>query len=246
MFKIAFSMLKMSFSILKTTLMEQMKSMCGYGCHFVQKKEELKLRRIEVEQAANDRYWKDYPFATDDDDERKSFSEKEDVPNENLNFALNTLFDLDEEFTSTKVDQIDDEVVCFAVLVRLSVWKGDILFLESLLFDKLFSPSSDVMISDSEDDVKFYFPFPCSNLFIVDYYPIRGFNIDVGGMTSPVDVPNIFPSHPDLSYGFRLLPSMISDPIMMILLLPKIETRFTIGGYALKSNTRKILVLFPP
>ncbi|GKB04613.1 hypothetical protein Tco_0832756 [Tanacetum coccineum] len=50
----------------------------------------------------------------------ESFSE-EGVPIENFKIFSNTLFDLDEEITSTKVDQIDDE--------------GDILFLESLLYD---------------------------------------------------------------------------------------------------------------
>ncbi|GJW26485.1 hypothetical protein Tco_0040296 [Tanacetum coccineum] len=38
----------------------------------------------------------------------ESFSE-EDVPNENFKIFSNPLFDLDEEITSTKVDQIDDE-----------------------------------------------------------------------------------------------------------------------------------------
>ncbi|GJV92143.1 hypothetical protein Tco_1539956 [Tanacetum coccineum] len=40
----------------------------------------------------------------------ESFSE-EDVPNENFKIFSNPLFDLDEEITSTKVDQIDDEVL---------------------------------------------------------------------------------------------------------------------------------------
>ncbi|GKA27975.1 hypothetical protein Tco_0714143 [Tanacetum coccineum] len=39
---------------------------------------------------------------------------------------------------------------------------------------------------------------------------------------------------------------MISDPILMFLPLPEIETRFTIRGYALKSNLRDFLLLFPP
>ncbi|GJZ88180.1 hypothetical protein Tco_0659962 [Tanacetum coccineum] len=53
----------------------------------------------------------------------------------------------------------------------------------------------------------------------------------------PVDVPNILPTHPALhgiSTSFLLI--MISDPILMILLLPEIVTRFTIREYALKSN----------
>ncbi|GJY42891.1 hypothetical protein Tco_0431104 [Tanacetum coccineum] len=40
----------------------------------------------------------------------ESFSE-EDVPNENFKIFSNPLFDLNEEITSTKVDQIDDEVL---------------------------------------------------------------------------------------------------------------------------------------
>ncbi|GKC62317.1 hypothetical protein Tco_1094915 [Tanacetum coccineum] len=40
---------------------------------------------------------------------------------------------------------------------------------------------------------------------------------------------------------------MISDPILMILLLSEIETRFTIRGYALKSNLRdRFLAPLPP
>ncbi|GKB24519.1 hypothetical protein Tco_0863920 [Tanacetum coccineum] len=52
----------------------------------------------ESEGASND-------FTSSDE----SFSE-EDVPNENFKIFSNTLFDLDEEITSTKVDQIDDEI----------------------------------------------------------------------------------------------------------------------------------------
>nr|GEU61163.1 hypothetical protein [Tanacetum cinerariifolium] len=54
----------------------------------------------------------------------------------------------------------------------------------------------------------------------------------------PVDVPNIFPTQTTLLI-------MISDPILMFLLLPKIETRFMIQGYALKSNPQYFLLLFP-
>ncbi|GJY00248.1 hypothetical protein Tco_0357266 [Tanacetum coccineum] len=46
-----------------------------------------------------------------------------------------------------------------------------------------------------------------------------------------------------ISTSFLLI--MISDPILMFLLLPEIETRFTIQGYALKSNPRDFLLLFP-
>ncbi|GJS52074.1 hypothetical protein Tco_0625436 [Tanacetum coccineum] len=80
----------------------------------------------------------------------ESFSE-EDVPNENFKIFSNPLFDLDEEITSTKVDQSDDEIDSlldeFAGELTLlhSIPpgiddvnldpEGDILFLESLLYD---------------------------------------------------------------------------------------------------------------
>ncbi|GJT59446.1 hypothetical protein Tco_1002979 [Tanacetum coccineum] len=80
----------------------------------------------------------------------ESFSE-EDVPNENFKFFSNPLFDLDEEITSTKVDQIDDEIDSlldeFAGELTLPHSippgiddvnldpEGDILILESLLYD---------------------------------------------------------------------------------------------------------------
>ncbi|GJV48089.1 hypothetical protein Tco_0865380 [Tanacetum coccineum] len=73
----------------------------------------------------------------------ESFSE-EDIPNENFKIFSNPLFDLDEEITSTKVDQIDDELAGELTLplsippgiddVNLDP-EGDILFLESLLYD---------------------------------------------------------------------------------------------------------------
>ncbi|GJY49500.1 hypothetical protein Tco_0439456 [Tanacetum coccineum] len=80
----------------------------------------------------------------------ESFSE-EDVPNENFRIFSNPLFDLDEEITSTKVDQIDDEIdyLLDEFVGELTLLKsippeiddvnldpkGDILFLESLLYD---------------------------------------------------------------------------------------------------------------
>ncbi|GKC55128.1 hypothetical protein Tco_1077873 [Tanacetum coccineum] len=66
----------------------------------------------------------------------ESFSE-EDVPNENFKIFSNPLFDLDEEITSTKVDQIDDEVLenTNSIPPGIDDPEGDILFLESLLYD---------------------------------------------------------------------------------------------------------------
>ncbi|GKA21374.1 hypothetical protein Tco_0701363 [Tanacetum coccineum] len=80
----------------------------------------------------------------------ESFSE-EDIPNENFKIFSNPLFNLDEEITSTKVDQIDDEIdsLLDEFVGELTPLKsipsgiddvnldpeGDILFLESLLYD---------------------------------------------------------------------------------------------------------------
>ncbi|GJS56076.1 hypothetical protein Tco_0629438 [Tanacetum coccineum] len=61
-----------------------------------------------------------------------------------------------------------------------------------------------------------------------------------------VDVPNIFPPISSFNWISTSFLLMISDPILMLLLLPEIETRFTIQGYALKSNPREFLLLFPP
>ncbi|GJT79347.1 hypothetical protein Tco_1053689 [Tanacetum coccineum] len=88
---------------------------------------------------------------------------------------------------------------------------------------------------DSEDDDNSTF-LPEFESFHVDYPDSGDSTIDVVE-DIPVDVPNILPTYPTLhmdSTSFLLL--MISDPILMILLLPKIETRFTIRGYSLKSN----------
>ncbi|GKE31944.1 hypothetical protein Tco_1451266, partial [Tanacetum coccineum] len=81
----------------------------------------------------------------------ESFFE-EDVPNENFKIFSNPLFDPDEEITSTKVDQIDDDIDSlldeFAGELTLLKSippgiddvnldpKGDILLLESFLYDK--------------------------------------------------------------------------------------------------------------
>ncbi|GJZ14139.1 hypothetical protein Tco_0549369 [Tanacetum coccineum] len=72
---------------------------------------------------------------------------KEDVPNENFKIFSNPLFDLDEEITSTKIDQIDDEIDSLLDEFTLPHSippgiddvnldpEGDTLFLESLLYD---------------------------------------------------------------------------------------------------------------
>ncbi|GJU44683.1 hypothetical protein Tco_1201949 [Tanacetum coccineum] len=78
---------------------------------------------------------------TSSDDE--SFSE-EDVPMENFKFFSNPLFDLDEEIVSTEIDSLLDEFadeLTFLHSIPLGIddvnldSEGDILFLESLLYD---------------------------------------------------------------------------------------------------------------
>ncbi|GKD27638.1 hypothetical protein Tco_1233852, partial [Tanacetum coccineum] len=95
---------------------------------------------------------------------------------------------------------------------------------------------SDDFDSEDDDNSTFLLEFE-------SFYPDSGDStIDVVE-DIPVDVPNILPFI-WISNSFLLL--MISDLILMILLLPEIETRFTIWGYALKSNPRDFLLLFPP
>ncbi|GKF58776.1 hypothetical protein Tco_0172313 [Tanacetum coccineum] len=77
--------------------------------------------------------------------------------------------------------------------------EGDILFLESLLYDNS-SPR-----------------------------PSEEFNLE----------------NPTESFSPSPIPVEDSDSLMF-LLLPEIETRFTIRGYALKSNLQDFLLLFPP
>ncbi|GJU61797.1 hypothetical protein Tco_1243632, partial [Tanacetum coccineum] len=70
----------------------------------------------------------------------ESFSE-EDIPKENFIIFSNPLFDLDEEIASTKVDRINDEVLEGIHSIPPEIEEvefdpeGDILFLESLLYD---------------------------------------------------------------------------------------------------------------
>ncbi|GJS05079.1 hypothetical protein Tco_0321587 [Tanacetum coccineum] len=76
----------------------------------------------------------------------ESFS-KEDVPNENFKILSNPLFDLDEEITSTKVDQIDDEVLENTNSIPLGIeypcFNAESDLLESLLHQ-------DTSINDSQ------------------------------------------------------------------------------------------------
>ncbi|GKE11851.1 hypothetical protein Tco_1415402 [Tanacetum coccineum] len=168
--------------------------------------------------------------------------------------------------------------------------EGDILFLESLLYDnssprppEAFQDNSNTIIeslptfpipvedSDSLKEEISIFSGPDDSIppgiesddfdsednnnstslpefdsFYVDYLDSGDSTINVVE-DIPVDVPNICPPIPPFLWilnSFLLI--MISDLILMFLLLPEIETRFTIRGYALKSNPRDFLLLFPP
>ncbi|GJU31046.1 hypothetical protein Tco_1174635 [Tanacetum coccineum] len=96
---------------------------------------------------------------------------------------------------------------------------------------------------DSEGDDNFTSLLEFESFHV--YYPDLGDpTIDVVE-DIPVDVPNIFPPPipPFIWISTSFLLIMISDPILMFLLLPEIETRFTIRGYALKSNPQDFLLL---
>ncbi|GJY23225.1 hypothetical protein Tco_0396883, partial [Tanacetum coccineum] len=81
--------------------------------------------------------------------------------------------------------------------------------------------------------------------FHVDYPDSEDSAIDVV-KDIPVDVPNIFPPIPPFIWiSTSCLLIMISDPILIFLPFSEIETRFTILGYALKSNPQDFLLLFP-
>ncbi|GJR83460.1 hypothetical protein Tco_0154245 [Tanacetum coccineum] len=161
----------------------------------------------------------------------ESFSE-EDVLNENFKIFSNPLFDLDEEITSTKVDQIDDEIDSlldeFAGELTLPHSippgiddvnldpEGDILFLESLLYDN--SSPCPPKEFNSENPTK---SFSLSPIQVEDSDSLME-EIDIfldgdGSIPSdstidvvediPVDVPTIFPTHPALQLDFNFIPS---------------------------------------
>ncbi|GKF60470.1 hypothetical protein Tco_0177256, partial [Tanacetum coccineum] len=83
-----------------------------------------------------------------------------------------------------------------------------------------------------------YTSHPEFESFHVDYPDSGDSTIDVVE-DIPVDVLNILPTYPAFLIDFDFIPSLKdlgSD--LDVLLLPEIVTRFTIRGYALKSNTR--------
>ncbi|GJR89104.1 hypothetical protein Tco_0213115 [Tanacetum coccineum] len=162
----------------------------------------------------------------------ESFSE-EDVPNENFKIFSNPLFDLDKEITSTKVDQIDDEIdsLLDEFTGELTLLKsippgiddvnldpeGDILFLESLLYDNS-SPRPPEEFN-FEDPIEYFSPSPIpvedsdSLMEEIDIFLDGDGSIPSGDSTVdvvediPVDVPNIFPTHPALQLDFYFIPS---------------------------------------
>ncbi|GKA70000.1 hypothetical protein Tco_0776064 [Tanacetum coccineum] len=72
---------------------------------------------------------------------------KEDVPNENFKIFSNPLFDLDEEITSTKVDQIDDEIDSL-----LDEFAGELTLLHSIpsgIDDVNLDPEGDILFLGS-------------------------------------------------------------------------------------------------
>ncbi|GKB68115.1 hypothetical protein Tco_0929527 [Tanacetum coccineum] len=88
--------------------------------------------------------------------------------------------------------------------------------------------------------------FPEFESFHVDYPDSGDSTINVVE-AHPVDVLLTFcpPIHLHTGISTSFLLILSSDPILMFLLLPEIETRFTIRGYALKSKIHKLLVLIP-
>ncbi|GJU95260.1 hypothetical protein Tco_1320016, partial [Tanacetum coccineum] len=122
----------------------------------------------------------------------ESFSE-EDVPNENFKIFSNPLFNLDEEITSTKVDQIGDED------------------------NSSPRPSEEF---NSENPTESFFPSPIpikdsdSLMEEIDIFLDGDDSIPpeiqplMWWKTSPWNVPNILPTHPDLLIDFDFIPSL--------------------------------------
>ncbi|GJZ85505.1 hypothetical protein Tco_0650844 [Tanacetum coccineum] len=177
----------------------------------------------------------------------ESFSE-EGVPNENFKIFSNPLFDLDEEITSAKVDQmllmwwlentsINDSQKIDSLLdefageltllhsippgiddVNLDP-EGDILFLESLLYDNS-SPCPPEEFN-YENPTESFSLSPIRSRIVDSLYggEIRHFSLSVmshatGGDSTidveediPVDVPNILPTHPAFLIDFDFIPS---------------------------------------
>ncbi|GJT43522.1 hypothetical protein Tco_0952237 [Tanacetum coccineum] len=163
---------------------------------------------------------------TSSDDE--SFSE-EDVPMENFKFFSNPLFDLDEEIVSTEVNLIQNEVLESITSIPPGIDSFDV---ESNLIESL--PNRNTLIDSSSKIDSLLDEFAGELTLLYSIPPgIDDVNLDPEG---------------DILFLESLLYDNSSprppDPILIILLLPEIVTRFTIQGYALKSNPREFLLLF--
>ncbi|GJV62143.1 hypothetical protein Tco_1468243 [Tanacetum coccineum] len=157
----------------------------------------------------------------------ESFSE-EDVPNENFKIFSNPLFDLDEEITSTKVDQIDDEIDSLLdeftgeLTLPHSIPpgidpEGDILFLESLLYDNSSPRPPEEFNSENPTESFSPSPIPVEDSDSL----MEDIDIFLDGDDSmppdqpfcfvkdiPVDVPHHFcRTHPALQLDFDFIPS---------------------------------------
>ncbi|GJZ42258.1 hypothetical protein Tco_0589144, partial [Tanacetum coccineum] len=199
---------------------------------------------------SNHLFGADDDFSSSDDE---SFSD-EDVPNE---IYSNPLFD--EKIISFKIDasiisMIDSLVEQFSafqanydtIIETLPTFSNPVEEIDIFSGPDESIPQgieSDDFDSEDDDNSTFLLEFES---FYVDYPDSGDSTIDVVE-DIPVDVPNILPTHPALQMDFTsFLLIMISDLILMFLLLPEIVTRFTIQGYALKSNPQDLLLHFLP
>ncbi|GKC92665.1 hypothetical protein Tco_1158107, partial [Tanacetum coccineum] len=174
--------------------------------------------------------------STSSDDES---SHEEDIHEMSFKTYSNPLFDLDEEIISInhdtlmasppKIDFLLDEFA--GELTRLQSIppgidninldpEGDILFLESLLYDNSFPrppedlhailntiieslPTFSIPVKDNDDN---FTSLPEFDSFHVDYPDLGYSTIDVVE-DIPVDLPNILPTHPTLHMDFDFIPS---------------------------------------
>ncbi|GJR66577.1 hypothetical protein Tco_0012642 [Tanacetum coccineum] len=145
--------------------------------------------------------------------------------NHDLTF-YNPLFDIIEDFTSkityTKVDQIDDEVLENTNSIPPGIDdvnldpEGDILFLESLLYDNSSPRPSEEF--NSENPTESFSPSPIpvkdsdSLMEEIDIFLDGDDSIPPDSTIDvvediPVDVPNILPTHLALQLDFDFIPS---------------------------------------
>ncbi|GKA28356.1 hypothetical protein Tco_0714524 [Tanacetum coccineum] len=187
--------------------------------------------------------------ATELDEVIKSSVEDLSIPNGFIQIYNEGTFESTPKNDSFVTESYLLNLYSIAILCGLPSPKIDSLFDE--FADRYISRSDDSIPPgiksddyDSEDDDNST-SFPEFESFHVDYPDLGDSTIDMVE-DIPVDVPNILPTHPFIWILTPFLLIMISDPILMFLLLPEIETRFMIWGYALKLNPQDFLLLFPP